>query len=457
LDELDNLNSDFSNYEALLKKQKADSLLSKYNNYLTNFSPIRSNGQISKVSGLLMEAIGTSLYVGEMVRISPEQGASFLAEVTGLQGEVSHLMPYEESDKLERGAKVVGLGKSLQVGVGKHLLGRVVDGLGRPIDDKGPLLPHRYVDVKGEVLNAMQRPPIREQIETGVRAIDSLLPIGKGQRVGIFAGSGVGKSTLLGMIARNSSADVNVIALIGERGREVREFLENELGEEGLKRSVVVVSTSDKPALARLRGASIANSIAEYFRDLGQDVMLMFDSVTRLAMSQREIGLANGEVPASRGYTPSVFSLLPKVLERSGTSERGSITGIYTVLVDGDDMEEPISDAVRGILDGHIILSRQLAEQYHFPAIDVLKSISRLAPKLHDAKLRERVGYLRRLLAAYRDTEDLIRVGAYVAGSDSLVDESVAKRDLIEKFLCQGMDEHSNLENTLSKLGQLVV
>jgi flagellum-specific ATP synthase len=441
----------------ILTERNSSNLLKKYREHLVDFNPIRSIGTLNRVRGILLESNGPQMYVGEVARIYPEKGESFLAEATGLHGHINNLMPYEETGHLDTGAKVVGLGKSLDVPVGLTLLGRVLDGLGRPIDGKGPLLPDTFQTIFSEPVNAMNRPPIREQITTGVRVIDSMLPIGKGQRVGIFAGSGVGKSTLLGMIARNSSADVNVIALIGERGREVREFLENELGEEGLERSVVIVSTSDKPALARVRGAYVANTIAEYFRDLGKDVMLMFDSVTRFAMSQREIGLANGEPPASRGYTPSVFSLLPKILEKSGTSTKGSITGIYTVLVEGDDMEEPVSDAVRGILDGHIVLSRALAEQYHFPAIDVLKSVSRLTSKLQEPKTRQQSGHLRRLLAAYRDTEDLIRVGAYVSGSDAVVDEAVNKKEDIDVFLRQDIDESSSIEDTMGKLGRLVI
>ncbi|MCL2520939.1 MAG: FliI/YscN family ATPase [Spirochaetaceae bacterium] len=438
------------------KEQSGLNLLKRYNDYLEDFNPIRSIGTISRIRGILLESKGPEMFVGELARIE-SNGETFLAEATAMHGITNNLMAYEETGHIDIGAKVTALGKGLTVMAGPSLLGRVLDGLGRPIDDKGPIVPVAMQAISNDVVDPMQRPPIEQQIQTGVRVIDGLLPIGKGQRVGIFAGSGVGKSSLLGMIARNSGADVNIIALIGERGREVREFIEKELGEEGLKRSIVVVSTSDKPALARVRGAYVANALAEYFRDLGQDVMLLFDSVTRFAMSQREIGLANGEPPASRGYTPSVFSLLPKILEKSGNSPKGSITGIYTVLVEGDDLEEPISDTVRGILDGHIVLSRSLAEQYHFPAIDVLKSISRLAPRLQPKEVRMRTAHLRQLLAAYRDAEDLIRVGAYVRGSDPIIDEGLHKKAEIDKFMQQDIDEKSTIDKALASLARLSV
>lgn len=365
-------------------------------------------------------------------------------------------MPYEDVPAIEVGDRVVGLGSTLMAPVGEALLGRVLDGLGQPIDGKGPIYPEKMMSVFQDSPDAMHRRAITEQIETRISAIDAMMPIGKGQRVGIFSGSGVGKSTLMGMIARNSSADVNVITLIGERGREVREFIDNELGPEGLKRSVVIVSTSDRTPLARVRGAYMACTIAEYFRDKNKDVMFLFDSVTRFAMAQREIGLTNGEPPASRGYTPSVFSQLPKILERSGMAARGSITGIYTVLVEGDDMEEPISDAVRGILDGHIILSRELAEQGHYPAIDVLKSVSRLAPKIQEKSLRDKVSHLRMLMSAYRDVADLLKVGAYAKGSDPMVDEAISKKEQLDMFLRQDLYESASLVQTISNLEQIV-
>lgn len=430
--------------------------LSRYYEHLIDFDPIRAVGRVQKARGLLLESHGPHMFVGEVARVHPARGCPFLAEAVALRGHENNLMPYEDVPTIEVGDRVVGLGSTLMAPVGQSLLGRVLDGLGRPIDGKGPIYPEKMVSVFQDSPDAMVRRPITEQIETGVRAIDSLIPIGKGQRVGIFSGSGVGKSTLMGMIARNSSADVNVITLIGERGREVREFIDNELGEEGLKKSVLVVSTSDRTPLARVRGAYVACTIAEYFRDQNKDVMFLFDSVTRFAMGQREIGLTNGEPPSSRGYTPSVFSQLPKILERSGMSARGSITGIYTVLVEGDDMEEPISDAVRGILDGHIILSRELAEQGHYPAIDILKSVSRLAPKIQERSLRRKVSYVRSLMAAYRDVTDLLKVGAYLKGSDQVVDEAIDKRADLTKFLKQDMYENAKLFQTIRTLEQFV-
>jgi flagellum-specific ATP synthase len=429
--------------------------LQKYTEHLQDFDPVRAIGRIRRAHGLLLESHGPPMFVGELARVYPIKGQPFLVEATAVNGYYNNLMPYEETLTVEAGDKVSSLGNTLMVPVGMQLLGRVIDALGRPIDDKGPITPDALRSIFQPPPNAMQRPPIVDQIKTGVRAIDSLLSVGKGQRVGIFAGSGVGKSTLMGMMARNSSADINVIALIGERGREVREFLENELGEEGLKRSVVIVSTSDQTPLSRVRGAYVACTIAEYFRDMEKDVLFLFDSVTRLAMSQREIGLSNGEPPASRGYTPSVFSQLPKILERSGNASKGSITGIYTVLVEGDDMEEPISDAVRGILDGHIILSRQMAEKGHFPAIDILKSISRLSLKLQSKEHRAYSSHIRALLSAYRNAEDLISVGAYVKGSDPMVDESLLKLDEINRFLQQNIDEPIQLDHIFAHLRQL--
>lgn len=432
-------------------------LLDKYSNHIINFNPIRSIGAISRVKGILLESLGPKMFVGETARVYPAKGRSFLAEATALHGRQNYLMAYEETGPIEAGNRVVGLGMPLAIPVGPHLLGRVLNSMGKAVDNKGRIKPESIVSVFNEAPSAMERKPIAEQIQTGVRAIDSMLPVGKGQRMGIFAGSGVGKSTLLGMIARNSGADVNVIALIGERGREVREFIENDLGEEGLKRSIIIESTSDTSPLARVRGAYAAASVAEYFRDQGNDVMLLFDSVTRFAMAQREIGLAVGEPPASRGYTPSVFSQLPKILERSGTARRGSITAFYTVLVEGDDLEEPIADAVRGILDGHIVLSRQLAESAHFPSIDVLKSISRLAPKIQDQDVLARAQNLRKLMAVYRDAEDLIRVGAYAVGSDSLIDEAIAKKPEIDRFLQQGINESSSITEAVSQMESLAV
>ena len=332
--------------------------------------------------------------------------------------------------------------------VGPELLGRVLDGLGEPIDGKGPLLCKKEYPLHADPPSPLERPRIQDSLYVGVRAIDGLITLGDGQRIGIMAGSGVGKSTLLSMIARNTEADISVIALVGERGREVKEFIERDLGEEGLKRSVVVVATSDKPALVRIKGAMTATAIAEYFRDRGKRVVLMMDSVTRFAMAQREVGLTIGEPPATRGYTPSIFALLPRLLERAGTNARGSITGIYTVLVDGDDMNEPIADAVRSILDGHIVLSRAIAAQNHFPAIDVLASVSRVMNEVVDDAHLKAAQNLRALMAVYKEAEDLIHIGAYVKGSSQKIDTAVAKIDAINNFLCQGVFEQSSYEET---------
>jgi flagellum-specific ATP synthase len=337
------------------------------------------------------------------------------------------------------------------VPVSEQLLGRVVGSMGKALDGKGSVSsPERYT-IYRDPPDVLTRQRIDKKIVTGVRSIDFLATVGRGQRMGIFSGSGVGKSTLLGMIARNTEADINVIALIGERGREVREFIENDLGEEGLKRSVIVVSSSNDPPLSRIRGAFTATAIAEYFRDKGNNVMLLFDSVTRFARAQREIGLAIGEPPATRGFTPSVFSTLPRLLERCGTSDEGTITGFYTILVEGDDMDEPVSDNVRGILDGHIVLARDLAAKYHYPAVDVLQSVSRLAVKVCGPKTREAAGYVRKLLAVYTEAEDLINVGAYVQGTNPEIDEAIEKMPMIREFLVQGIEEKAELADTFDK------
>jgi flagellum-specific ATP synthase len=361
-------------------------------------------------------------------------------------------MPLGELSAIGPGCDVVGTGKPLTVQVGSELLGKVLDGLGKPLD--GSILPSRmpHYPTDNKPGNPLMRPRVTEPIGIGVRAIDGLLTVGRGQRVGIFAGSGVGKSTLLGMIARNTSADVNVIALIGERGREVLEFIEKDLGPEGLSRSVVVVATSDQPALVRMKGALIATTIAEYFRDRGLDVMLMMDSVTRYAMALREVGLAIGEPPATRGYTPSVFANLPKLLERAGTGPTGSITAFYTVLVDGDDMNEPIADAVRGILDGHIVLSRSLANKGHFPAIDILSSVSRVMKDIVSEEQQEAARELKRLLAVYRDSEDLIHIGAYQRGSNEEIDKAIEYFGQIQSFTRQKTDEKVSFEEARDRL-----
>jgi len=350
------------------------------------------------------------------------------------------------------GCEVVAAQKTLKVKVGEELLGRVLDGLGNPMDGLGPILSTLEYPLQAPPPHPLKRPRINQSLYVGVRAVDGLITMGDGQRIGIMAGSGVGKSTLLSMIARNTEADISVIALVGERGREVRDFIERDLGEAGLKRAVVVVATSDQPALVRIKGAMTATAIAEYFRDQGHKVILMMDSVTRFAMAQREIGLTIGEPPATRGYTPSVFALLPRLLERAGTSEHGSITGIYTVLVDGDDMNEPIADAVRSILDGHIVLSRQIAAQNHFPAIDVLGSVSRVMVDVVAPEHLQAAQKMRALMAVYREAEDLIHIGAYVKGSSKRIDEAIGKIDSINEFLCQGIFEVDNYDVTKQKL-----
>ena len=423
-------------------------MFDKYTAVVDRIEPIKQIGRIRRVQGLLLESDGPQVFVGELCQVVMPRGNAVWAEAVGVSGSTVQLMPYTEVDGIEVGCSVVGTGEMLQVPVSDKLLGRVLDARGRPIDGAGDIGSTELYPAIGDGPDVLDRSAINEQIVTGVRAIDGLLPVGKGQRLGIFSGSGVGKSTLLGMIARNTSAEVNVIALIGERGREVREFIENDLGPEGLARSVVVVSTSNTPPLARLRGAYVATAIAEYYRDQGKDVMLLFDSVTRFARAQREIGLAVGEPPATRGFTPSVFSILPKLLERCGTSARGTITGFYNILVEGDDMDEPIADAVRGILDGHLVLARRLAQRYHYPAIDVLGSISRLANRVSSQRVRDAAGYIRRLMAAYSDSEDLINVGAYQKGTNREIDEAIEKMPQINGFLRQDIDEKAPLQAT---------
>lgn len=432
------------------------SLFDKYAQVLEAVEPVRYSGEVVAVKGLLIESHGPQAVLGELCTIEIQRsGKTIQAEVIGIQDTTVQLMPYQEPEGIELGCRVVASGQPLQAPVSQHLLGRVIDCLGQPMDGKGPLQIDGTYPVFAQPPDAMQRQVITEQLQTGVRVIDGLSAVGKGQRLGIFAGSGVGKSTIISMIARNTSADVNVIALIGERGREVREFIENDLGEEGLARSVVVVSTSNTPALARLRGGYVATAIAEFFRDQGKDVMLLFDSVTRFAMAQREIGLTRGEAPASRGFTPSMFAELPRLLERTGTSDVGSITGFYSILVEGDDMNEPVSDTVRGILDGHIVLSRSLAEKYHYPAVDALASLSRLANKVTSPELQQAAGKIRRLLAVYRDAEDLIHVGAYHQGSNPDIDAAIEKVPQIHSLLRQGVYEQSSIASVNWEMQQI--
>jgi flagellum-specific ATP synthase len=424
----------------------------KYLRTTEHVDTIKCSGRVSKVQGLLVESRGPQAIIGEVCKIQLKSGEMIMAEVVGLRDEIVQLMAFEETTGLEVGSRVIAQGSRLQVPVSEKLLGRVLNAFGEPIDDKGEIESSIMYPALANAPDPLKRRRITERIATGVRAIDGLLTVGCGQRLGIFAGSGVGKSTLLGMIARNTSADVNVVALIGERGREVNDFIDNDLGPEGLARSVLVVTPSNSPPLARLRGAYVATAIAEYFRDQGQDVMLLFDSITRFARAMREIGLASGEPQATRGFPPSMFDSMPKLLERSGTSDVGSITGIYTVLVDGDDMDEPVADTARGILDGHIVLSRRLAQAYQYPAIDILQSVSRLAPVVSGPSINKAAGIMRRSMAIYAEAEDLINVGAYHAGSNPATDEAIAKHQSIKEFLSQEVEDHSSEEETYAMM-----
>lgn len=433
-----------------------ETIFTKYMERVEQTETVHYIGSVIRVRGMLVESRGPQAVIGEICKIAiPSAGTHVLAEVVGLYDTTVQLMAYGDTKGIEIGCTVTASGSVLQVAVGRQLLGRVLDAVGKAYDKKGEIAASTFYPAIASPPDPLDRTPVNKRIVTGVRAIDSLLAVGKGQRLGIFSGSGVGKSTLLGMIARNTNADINVIALIGERGREVVDFLQRDLGEDGLKRSVVVVATSDQSPIARLRGAYTATAVAEYFRDQGKDVMLMFDSVTRFARAQREIGLAIGEPPAQRGYTPSVFETLPKLLERSGTSQKGSITGFYTVLVDGDDMDEPVSDTVRGILDGHIVLNRKLAQAYHFPAIDVLASISRLSKRVTGPQTQKAVAAIRRSMAAYAQSEDMITVGAYQKGSNAEVDAAIELHPAIENFLMQEEAEKTTIEKTLTDFGKL--
>jgi flagellum-specific ATP synthase len=433
-----------------------ETVIEKYLHATERIDPIKCVGYVSKVQGLLIESRGPTAIIGEVCRIEAPKGPGLIhAEVVGLRDETVQLMAYQETTGIEIGSRVVASGNCLEIAVSEKLLGRVLDAQGRPSDGKGDIESSLHYPAMASAPDPLKRRRITERISTGVRAIDGILAVGRGQRLGIFAGSGVGKSTLLGMIARNTNADVNVVALIGERGREVNDFIENDLGKEGLARSVLIVTPSNSPPLSRLRGAYVATAVAEYFRDQGQDVMLLFDSVTRFARAQREIGLAVGEPPATRGYTPSMFDTMPKLLERCGSSEKGTITGLYTILVDGDDLDEPVADTARGILDGHIVLSRSLAQAYHYPAIDVLASVSRLAPVVSGPVTNKAAGYLRRLMAVYTENEDLINVGAYHTGSNPTIDEAIAKHGAIDQFLIQGVGEKSTIQETLTAMAAI--
>lgn len=421
-----------------------------------NLNMPKRYGKVASIVGTIIECTGLEACVGEMYGIHTVMGNIVPAEVVGLKDGKTLLMPYDRVMGMKAGCLVENMGQALTVPVGPEMLGRVVDTNGDPIDGLGTLRTVEQQLVHNDPPAPLDRAPIDDVMYTGIRALDTLNTVGTGQRIGLFAGSGVGKSVLMGMIAKHSAADINVIALIGERGREVQEFIHDTLGEEGLARSVVVAATSDTAAMARVKGAFTATAIAEYFRDQGKNVLLMMDSVTRVAMAQREIGLASGEPPTTKGYTPSVFTILPKLLERPGKTKKGSITGLYTVLVDNDDMNEPIADAVRSILDGHIVLSRRLAHKNHYPAIDILESISRVMTKIVTNEQRAIAMKARELLATYREAEDLINIGAYVKGSNKKIDESIKKFPGLESFLIQDLNETDFSDNLWATLKKIV-
>ena len=410
-------------------------------------------GRVVEIIGLIIEADGPLASIGDLCYIYPNFGYEPVwAEVVGFRQNRILLMPLGSVEGIRPGSIVESTGSSMKVGVGEQLIGRVLDGLGRPIDTLGDIKINDFRSTSADLINPLRRTRICEPLSLGIRSIDGFITVGKGQRMGIFAGSGVGKSTTIGMMAKNTNADLNVIALIGERGREVKEFIENILGEEGMKRSIVIAATSEQPSLVKIKAAFVATTIAEYFRDKGMDVLFMLDSVTRIAMAQREVGLAVGEPPATRGYTPSVFALMPKLLERTGTNDKGTITGLYTVLVEGDDFNEPISDTARSILDGHIMLSRSMAHKNHYPAVDVLESISRVMPEVTTPEHRQAAGILRNLMAVYRQNEDLINIGAYVKGSNPTCDTAIRLMPEIDKFLKQSTQEKIDYETTIANL-----
>lgn len=431
--------------------------LEKCKSIIESADTIKVNGKVTDVTGLVIVSTGPNVALDEVCRVVDNKGNEVCkSEVVGFKNGKVLSIALGEVHKISPACEIIASGESFSIPVGSGLLGRVIDGLGNPIDGKGEIKYSSVRNIYREPPNPLTRKRIQSPLQTGVRAIDGILTVGNGQRVGIFAGSGVGKSVTLGMIARNTSADVNVIILIGERGREVREFIEKDLGEEGLKKSVVVVATSDKSALIRMKGAYIGTTIAEYFRDLGMNVVLMMDSVTRFAMAQREIGLTVGEPPTTKGYTPSVFALLPKLLERAGNTDKGSITGFYTVLVDGDDMTEPIADAVRSILDGHIVLSRKLANRGQYPAIDILQSISRVMPDVVTSEHRKRAIIFNEVLSTYNEAEDLINIGAYVKGSNPQIDHALSKIGSLRSFIKQDMKEKSLFPDTVKKLQDII-
>jgi flagellum-specific ATP synthase len=430
--------------------------LGRYFDALGRAEPVRATGTVEQVVGLLIESKGPPAGVGDFCEIRTRTGQGIRTQVIGFRDGRILSMPLEETGGMQPGDTLISRKRDARVGVSSGLLGRVLDGFGAPMDGGPPIPPEDWYDLYAAPPGPMEREPIREPLTTGVRAIDSFLTCGRGQRIGIFGGSGVGKSTLLGSLLKNHDADVAVVALVGERNREVRDFIDNELGPEGLKRSVLVVATSDRPSPLRVRACFVALAVAEYFRDQGKNVLLVADSVTRLAMAQREIGLAAGEPPSQKGYTPSVFQMLPKVFERAGNFRKGSITGFFTVLVEGDDMNEPITDAVRGILDGHIVLSRQLGQKGHYPAIDVLQSVSRLASRVGRPEQVQAASRLRECLSLLQSTEDLIRIGAYVSGSNAGVDAGIRVQDDLNSFLRQLPGERSSMEDTVNRMRTLV-
>lgn len=420
---------------------------------IANAQTISHIGKIENIVGMTIEASGDRATIGDIGYIYSENANRHIpAEVVGFKENKILLMPYENISGISSGSFIRNTGNRLKIAVGDELKGKVIDAMGKPIDEGVTINSDEYIYVDSKYTNPLNRPPIEEKLEFGVKAIDGVLTVGKGQRIGIFAGSGVGKSTLLGMIAKNVKADINVIALVGERGREVREFIEKDLGEEGLRRSVLVVATSDQPAMLRLKCPMVATAIAEYFKDQGKDVLLMMDSLTRFAMAQREVGLAIGEPPIARGYTPSIYAEMPKLLERTGRFNKGSITGVYTVLVEGDDTNEPISDIVRGILDGHIVLSRRLANENHFPAIDINASISRLMTTIADNHHQELAAQLRDVSSIYDKNLDLISIGAYKQGTNPKLDYAISKIDQVNRFLTQGIYESFSMEETIQTL-----
>lgn len=430
--------------------------LSRYKKAVQSAETVEISGRVTQVVGLTVEASGPMVQIGELCHIYPrKQAPPILAEVVGFRNDKVLLMPYRDLAGVSQGCRVVSTNRPFYVPVGPAFTGRILNAMGQPIDGKGPVPVEKHYGLDNDPPSPLKRNRIQEALPLGIKAIDAMLTVGRGQRIGIFAGSGVGKSTLLGMIARNAQADINIITLIGERGREVRDFIEKDLKEEGLKKSILVVATSDQPALLRLKSAMLGTSLAEYYRDQGYNVLLMMDSLTRFAMAQREIGMATGEPPVSRGYTPSVYAILPRLLERSGASDKGTITGLYTVLVEGDDMNEPVADTVRGILDGHIVLNRKLANANHYPPIDVLASVSRVMPDIVTPEHMQRVGFIKNKMAVYSEAQDLINIGAYQKGSNPDIDSAIALTPSINALLRQGIGESLSYEQITAMLAEV--